>query len=158
MLEAILQNVHRFPSLFESYISEKFEHYGDQNRKFNLIRLKLFSSPLYSRFCHVSWSSNSKNSIWQGPPFLYNWLHDLFAGAGKQIWLGLDLYYYVINVFDFPLQYFISNNIYIFQRTNWENYYIEILMVAGIVVYFLNFFSGKSKNQRVRKSSARRTL
>jgi hypothetical protein len=35
------------------------------------------------------------------------------------------------------------------QRTNWENYYLEILMVAGIVVYFLNFFSGKSKNQRV---------
>jgi hypothetical protein len=42
------------------------------------------------------------------------------------------------------IQYF-----YHFQRTNWENYYLEILMVAGILVYFLNFFSGKSKNQKV---------
>ncbi len=32
---------------------------------------------------------------------------------------------------------------------NWENYLLEILMAAGIVVYFLNFFTGKSKNQRV---------
>ena len=31
----------------------------------------------------------------------------------------------------------------------WENYLLEILMAAGIVVYFLNFFTGKSKNQRV---------
>lgn len=34
-------------------------------------------------------------------------------------------------------------------RTNWENYYLEILMFAGIVVYFLNFFNGKTKNQRM---------
>ncbi len=34
-------------------------------------------------------------------------------------------------------------------RTNWENYYLEMLMVAGIVVYFLNFFAGKTKNQRI---------
>ena len=32
---------------------------------------------------------------------------------------------------------------------NWENYVLEILMAAGIVVYFLNFFAGKSKNQRI---------
>ncbi len=32
---------------------------------------------------------------------------------------------------------------------NWENYLLEILMAAGIAVYFLNFFTGKSKNQRV---------
>merc|ERR1719300_311966 len=34
-------------------------------------------------------------------------------------------------------------------RNNWENYYLEMLMIAGIVVYFLNFFTGKSKNQRL---------
>jgi hypothetical protein len=34
-------------------------------------------------------------------------------------------------------------------RTNWENYYLEMLMAAGIVVYFLNFFTGKAKNQRI---------
>jgi len=34
-------------------------------------------------------------------------------------------------------------------RTNWENYYLEIFMVIGIVVYFLNFFTGKTKNQNI---------
>jgi len=34
-------------------------------------------------------------------------------------------------------------------RTNWENYYVEILMIFGIVVYFLNFFTGKTKNQKI---------
>lgn len=34
-------------------------------------------------------------------------------------------------------------------RTNWENYYLELLMIAGLVVYFLNFFAGKTKNQRL---------
>ncbi len=32
---------------------------------------------------------------------------------------------------------------------NWENYLLEILMCAGIVVYFLNFFTGKSRNARI---------
>lgn len=34
-------------------------------------------------------------------------------------------------------------------RTNWENYYMEIIMIVGIVVYFLNFFTGKTKNQKI---------
>ena len=34
-------------------------------------------------------------------------------------------------------------------RTNWENYYMEIAMIVGIVIYFLNFFTGKTKNQKV---------
>ena len=34
-------------------------------------------------------------------------------------------------------------------RTNWENYYMEITMIIGIVVYFLNFFTGKTKNQKI---------
>jgi len=34
-------------------------------------------------------------------------------------------------------------------RTNWENYYMEILMIVGIVVYFLNFFTGKTKNEKI---------
>lgn len=34
-------------------------------------------------------------------------------------------------------------------RTNWENYYMEIIMILGIVVYFLNFFTGKTKNQKI---------
>jgi len=37
-------------------------------------------------------------------------------------------------------------------RNNWENYYLEMLMVAGIVVYFLNFFTGKAKNQKIANS------
>ena len=34
-------------------------------------------------------------------------------------------------------------------RTNWENFYVEIIKVIGIVIYFLNFFTGKSKNQKM---------
>jgi len=34
-------------------------------------------------------------------------------------------------------------------RTNWDSFYMEMLMVAGLIVYFLNFFTGKNKNQRL---------
>jgi len=34
-------------------------------------------------------------------------------------------------------------------RNNWENYYLEILMTVGLVIYFLNFFTGKAKNQKM---------
>lgn len=34
-------------------------------------------------------------------------------------------------------------------RNNWENYYLEILMTVGLVIYFLNFFTGKAKNQKI---------
>ena len=34
-------------------------------------------------------------------------------------------------------------------RNNWENYYLEILMTIGLLVYFLNFFAGKAKNQKM---------
>ena len=37
-------------------------------------------------------------------------------------------------------------------RNNWENYYLEMLMAAGIVVYFLNFFTGKAKNAKIASS------
>jgi len=40
-------------------------------------------------------------------------------------------------------------NIPIHLRSNWGNYYLEILMIIGIVVYFLNFFTGKSRNQKI---------
>jgi len=45
-----------------------------------------------------------------------------------------------------PLQY---ANIPLHLRSNWGNYYLEILMIIGIVVYFMNFFTGKSKNQKI---------
>lgn len=40
-------------------------------------------------------------------------------------------------------------NIPLHLRSNWGNYYLEILMITGIVVYFLNFFTGKSRNQKI---------
>jgi len=40
-------------------------------------------------------------------------------------------------------------NIPLHLRSNWGNYYLEILMIIGIVVYFLNFFTGKSRNQKI---------
>lgn len=32
---------------------------------------------------------------------------------------------------------------------SWDGYWLEILMVAGLVVYFLNFATGKSKNTKL---------
>ena len=34
-------------------------------------------------------------------------------------------------------------------RTNWDSYYLEMLMIAGLIVYALNFFTGKSKNNKL---------
>ncbi|RWS19547.1 Coiled-coil domain-containing protein 47-like protein, partial [Leptotrombidium deliense] len=34
-------------------------------------------------------------------------------------------------------------------RSGWESYYLEFLMIAGLVVYFLNFITGRNKNQRL---------
>lgn len=34
-------------------------------------------------------------------------------------------------------------------HTSWESYYLEILMIAGLVVYFANFVIGRVKNQRL---------
>lgn len=34
-------------------------------------------------------------------------------------------------------------------RSNWESYYLEFLMIGGLVVYFLNFIAGRSKNQKM---------
>lgn len=34
-------------------------------------------------------------------------------------------------------------------RTNWDSFYLEMLMIAGLVVYFLNFFTGRSKNYKL---------
>ncbi|XP_017784971.1 PREDICTED: coiled-coil domain-containing protein 47 [Nicrophorus vespilloides] len=31
-------------------------------------------------------------------------------------------------------------------RANWDSYWLEILMVTGLIVYFINFATGKSKN------------
>ncbi|XP_014677021.1 PREDICTED: coiled-coil domain-containing protein 47-like [Priapulus caudatus] len=40
-------------------------------------------------------------------------------------------------------------NIPLHLRTNWDSFYVEILMLVGLAVYFLNFLAGKSKNQRL---------
>ncbi|XP_018575024.1 coiled-coil domain-containing protein 47 [Anoplophora glabripennis] len=34
-------------------------------------------------------------------------------------------------------------------RQNWDSYYLEILMILGLVVYFINFATGKSKNTKI---------
>lgn len=34
-------------------------------------------------------------------------------------------------------------------RANWDSYWLEMIMVAGLVVYFVNFFTGKTKNTRL---------
>ncbi|XP_065338890.1 PAT complex subunit CCDC47 [Cloeon dipterum] len=45
-------------------------------------------------------------------------------------------------------------------RTNWDSYFLEMLMLAGLAVYFLNFVVGRSKNQRLANAwfSAHKTL
>ena len=34
-------------------------------------------------------------------------------------------------------------------RSNWESYYLELMILAGLVLYFFNFFLGRSKNQKI---------
>nr|CAG4648729.1 EOG090X08PA [Polyphemus pediculus] len=34
-------------------------------------------------------------------------------------------------------------------RSNWESYYLEIIILVGLVLYFFNFFIGRSKNQKI---------
>lgn len=36
-----------------------------------------------------------------------------------------------------------------FFRSNWESYYLELIILAGLVLYFVNFFVGRSKNQKI---------
>ncbi|KAH0546943.1 PAT complex subunit CCDC47 [Cotesia glomerata] len=37
-------------------------------------------------------------------------------------------------------------------RARWDSYYLEILMVTGLVIYFINYFTGCSKNCRLAES------
>ncbi|XP_044738842.1 PAT complex subunit CCDC47 [Chrysoperla carnea] len=34
-------------------------------------------------------------------------------------------------------------------RANWDSYWLEMLMITGLFVYFVNFFTGKAKNTRL---------
>nr|XP_054768067.1 PAT complex subunit CCDC47-like [Lytechinus pictus] len=34
-------------------------------------------------------------------------------------------------------------------RNSWDSYYLELLMLAGVAAYLLNYMNGKSKNQRL---------
>ncbi|CAH1180404.1 unnamed protein product [Phaedon cochleariae] len=34
-------------------------------------------------------------------------------------------------------------------RQNWDSYYLEILMMSGLIVYFMNFAIGKNKNSKI---------
>lgn len=34
-------------------------------------------------------------------------------------------------------------------RSNWDSFYLEMLMVAGLLIYFINFIVGKSRNQKL---------
>lgn len=37
-------------------------------------------------------------------------------------------------------------------RARWDSFYLEILMVAGLVVYFINYIAGRSTNCRIAES------
>ena len=34
-------------------------------------------------------------------------------------------------------------------RSNWESYLLELMILAGLTVYFINFFIGRAKNQKI---------
>ena len=36
-------------------------------------------------------------------------------------------------------------------RARWDSFYLEILMVIGLLVYFINYIAGRSKNARIAK-------
>lgn len=37
-------------------------------------------------------------------------------------------------------------------RGNWDSYYMELLLAAGIFVYFVNFLTGRAKNEAIARS------
>lgn len=45
-------------------------------------------------------------------------------------------------------------------HTNWDNFYMEMLMLAGLGAYLLNFLAGKAKNGKLAQAwlSAHRQL
>ncbi|KAL1497902.1 hypothetical protein ABEB36_008784 [Hypothenemus hampei] len=46
----------------------------------------------------------------------------------------------------------IAKNIPVTIMMNWDSYYLEIVMSAGLVAYFLNFLMGKAKNFKIANS------
>jgi len=44
--------------------------------------------------------------------------------------------------------------------TNWDSFYMEMLMLAGLGVYLLNFLAGRTKNNKLAQAwlSANRQL
>ncbi|CAG2103773.1 unnamed protein product [Medioppia subpectinata] len=40
-------------------------------------------------------------------------------------------------------------NVPLHLRSNWESYYLEFLMIAGLVIYFINFIAGRNKNHKM---------
>nr|CAG4651946.1 EOG090X08PA [Triops cancriformis] len=34
-------------------------------------------------------------------------------------------------------------------RSNWESYWLELIVLSGILIYFLNFFTGRARNQKL---------
>lgn len=34
-------------------------------------------------------------------------------------------------------------------RAHWDSYWMEMLMLLGLCIYFINFFAGKSKNTKL---------
>ena len=47
------------------------------------------------------------------------------------------------------MQVFFTLQIPMHLRANWEGFYLEILMIAGLAAYALNFFGGRSKNSKL---------
>jgi len=45
--------------------------------------------------------------------------------------------------------YDINFQIPVHLRASWEGFYAEILTLAGLAAYALNFFAGRSKNSRL---------
>ncbi|KAK0175420.1 hypothetical protein PV327_009171 [Microctonus hyperodae] len=37
-------------------------------------------------------------------------------------------------------------------RARWDSFYLELLMIAGLLVYFINYIAGRSKNNRIAES------
>jgi len=37
-------------------------------------------------------------------------------------------------------------------HTNWDSFYMEMLMLGGLAAYLLNFLAGKNKNSRLAQS------
>ena len=56
------------------------------------------------------------------------------------------LSYFLYNIHD---ENYVHNKVPLHLHTNWDSFYVEMLMLGGLGAYLLNYLAGKAKNQKL---------